>query len=857
MSASNNNTGFHTFTINNDELPPGMSLTQLQEQQQGAYGVATKSTGSDADIEVAAADGEADFLADLHQQEALPPDNTNNDNPPKTGSNHTSYTSSQTSHSFSKPLRTNDDEKTWHPRPFYKTMWFLVVIVIVVIAAVGGVVGAIIVGNSNGGDNDGSTNLNLGSNNGGGSSSPPTNSPEITAPPTGSPVSSSSGGSTETDSPSTSPSSIPSSTPLINLQTCQFDSDCDNNACGFSAFTTSADKVCCPSGATVSNVYRPDGTINSQDYCTSSIPGGDACGQDSMCTTGACALESWTVGATAVCCPTGSRTLSSIQGPEYTTYFESGLYCAGLSNGEICGDHSMCASNACVKNICEPDKGAPLESCNMDSDCQNQACGFSNYTMEATKICCPSGLTVRESQRPNGAFESQDYCGEIEAGDPCGNDSMCSTMACAIESWTRGAPVVCCEYGTRTPSFIDGPEYETYFESGLYCGGLPDGEICGDDAMCASNACVQNICEPDKGAPLESCNMDSDCQNGACGFSNYTIQATKICCPSGATVGESQSPNGEFDSQDYCTQIPAGDPCGNDSMCSTGACAIESWTIGAPVVCCEFGARTPSFIDGPDPESFDSGKYCGGLPDGEICGDDAMCASNACVQNICEPDKGALLESCNMDSDCDNQACGFSNYTMEATKICCPSGATVGESQRPNGAFESQDYCGEIEAGDPCGNDSMCSTGACAIESWTIGAPVVCCQYGARTPGFIGRPDSGSDKYCGGLPNGEICGDHSMCASNACVQNVCEPDRATALESCTIDDDCQNEACGLSNYTMEAIKVCCPSNGTTRESDRPDGVMDSQDYCTGYSSGAACGNNAMCLSATCSGNICQ
>ena len=68
--------------------------------------------------------------------------------------------------------------------------------------------------------------------------------------------------------------------------------------------------------------------------------------------------------------------------------------------------------------------------------------------------------------------------------------------------------------------------------------------------------------------------------------------------------------------------------------------------------------------------------------------------------------------------------------------------------------------------------DNHCSNKTCAASSWEAAPVNICCPGGGHQVWGSGEYN---DWYCTGMPNGTSCGNmNRMCASNACVNEVCE-----------------------------------------------------------------------------------
>ena len=74
---------------------------------------------------------------------------------------------------------------------------------------------------------------------------------------------------------------------------------------------------------------------------------------------------------------------------------------------------------------------------------------------------------------------------------------------------------------------------------------------------------------------LESCDSNSDCVNGSCGledWSSFAVSAGYVCCPDGSPTVEALKPGSSFIDDIFCSELPAGEPCGINNMCASGTC---------------------------------------------------------------------------------------------------------------------------------------------------------------------------------------------------------------------------------------------------------------------------------------------
>jgi hypothetical protein len=146
--------------------------------------------------------------------------------------------------------------------------------------------------------------------------------------------------------------------------------------------------------------------------------------------------------------------------------------------------------------------------------------------------------------------------GSTNTGSQCSSDSECASSACGRATADDDAVTVCCT-GAAT-------KYGGFY----YCDGMPSGATCWSDYQCDGNMiCVGNFHGTKKGSCSslrevgESCTIDSECGNDACGRPTAADGAGKVCCPSGDTT--------RFGGFDYCTRMPEGATCWSDPQCDS------------------------------------------------------------------------------------------------------------------------------------------------------------------------------------------------------------------------------------------------------------------------------------------------
>lgn len=154
-----------------------------------------------------------------------------------------------------------------------------------------------------------------------------------------------------------------------------------------------------------------------------------------------------------------------------------------------------------------------------------------------------------------------------DVGVSCDVHAECLNDACGRTGFD-GDSLACCASGHATR--VGGFDYCTEQPDGTKCGGT----IVSVDSMCASGLCRNDICTRKK--PVgESCSLNLDCENNACGRNAYIGEGNRLtCCESGRNTR-----SGGFD---YCTERPRGTRCGvtgvnSDAMCASGKCSCNGF----------------------------------------------------------------------------------------------------------------------------------------------------------------------------------------------------------------------------------------------------------------------------------------
>jgi hypothetical protein len=327
-----------------------------------------------------------------------------------------------------------------------------------------------------------------------------------------------------------------------SLQTCDYDKECLNGACGRLTAADGATKICCPSGKT-----DPYGFY---DYCTEMVDG-SICFSDGMCKDGSECVK------TSV--PMVNTNSSSTQ-----------MQCSDAYNTSICGTYAVL--NGLVesigaltkKGICVNKQKKPGDMCMAnpdDSDGCEYGCGYTSMD----NIGNPVGNTVccdKDQYTVNMTSNTTDtYCAPFKTGSPCDSDKLCGTGSycsdcgalscskdsvckkkkditkqceknneclndlCGRETAADDASLICCPYANE----IGLDTYGGYD----YCKRMKDGATCWSNAMCESGTCEGGSIFG-KGTCASSCGGQK-CPEGSSCISQIKSDGTNFstCCPKG------------------------------------------------------------------------------------------------------------------------------------------------------------------------------------------------------------------------------------------------------------------------------------------------------------------------------------
>lgn len=628
-------------------------------------------------------------------------------------------------------------------------------------------------------------------------------------------------------------SNVCASTRLADLEPCQAAGDCESFRCGKAEESESAMSVCCKEGDAL---YRDVSWSYQDEWICSHLPTGARCATDRSCesqicllgrcaetsvadggqcdsafdcTSGVCGKAEDSEFAPLVCCTDGESLLLAV-----SWAFAGQTICSHLKPGDKCSVDQSCESGVCVSGECKNATVADDEPCDSNGDCSNFRCAKADYSEFALSVCCRDGDALYVDVGWN--FIDEWICSHLAVGDSCPTDRSCDSGRC---------------FG----KCIAAP--------------LADGEMCDSDHDCENNRCGKEelletaplVCCPNGRAELvdvswsyydevvcspagtelpsgvgdeQSCTASSYCSSGMCARASFTETSGAICCKGGEAyyldVGWSfindwfcgNRPDGTLcgddrmcDSSSFCIngecaseQLDDGEACAKDSDCSTGTCALASFTETSGKICCSGGEAYYLGVGW----SYSSDWFCGNRPDGTVCGDDRMCTGDSfCVLGECGAQR-ADSSQCSKNSDCSSGTCARASFMETSASICCEDGEAY-----------------------------YLDVGWSYINYW----------------------------HCGNRPDGTVCGDDRMCTGGSfCVLGECGA-RLADGEACSKSSDCINFACAKSEFSQAAPDICC-SGGEAYYLDVSWSYIDSW-FCGNLISGKACSTNDQCASRVC------
>lgn len=232
----------------------------------------------------------------------------------------------------------------------------------------------------------------------------------------------------------------------------------------------------------------------------------------------------------------------------------------------------------------------------------------------------------------------------------------------------------------------------------------------------------------------------------------------------------------------YCVSCNTGDTCLTSADCASTVCNPSNHLCG-PVTCVNGmhdGNETGVDCGGPECPACNSGQTCAAPSDctSGVCNfGTQQCAQPSCVdavKNGGETDidcGGVCVSKCNagkaclVNPDCASGLCNPVNHICSADH-CGDGTMDFDESDQDCGGSG----CAGCNLGLACNAGSDCQSGVCDSMTKVCLAPS--CMDGTRNANETGV-DCGGDT-CTACGNGQGCQVYTDCASNACVNHVCQ-----------------------------------------------------------------------------------
>lgn len=532
--------------------------------------------------------------------------------------------------------------------------------------------------------------------------------------------------------------------------------------------------------------------------------------------------------------------------------------CAIDIDVSVCGGAN--AGMQCIHKWCARENKDSQE-CTLDADCAVDETCYAGWCNPTNRTPCTSNADC------DSPYVCKDVnCGEREATTACGRHDACGNT-CGYRKFE-------CDDEFRTQLHatcyaLQGPERSDCLTvcldmADIYAlakdpiGQNDDGTWTADDlvkqeenCLCCdgTTSCGDGVCEPDRESCLEG-SCPEDC--GTCGPGDPCIADRD--CDGGACF------------EGRCGTWPADTPCSDDSQCTSGDCGL----LGVCQASCGDG-----LCDGPELcgalDALTCNSDCGTCPDGNVCGIDADCSSDACNFGLCvAPGSLDPPTPCTTNNACSTGVCnlglcsngGLPVGTPCSTDGACSSGSCSGvcTAACSNGLCETGEKCGDVDSGLECTSDcGLCRDGEICIADDD-------CQSGLCGGGFC---------LATGLPNGSVCVDSGQCDSGLCNGGICLPQGSVPDGGvCTSNDACQSGICnaGLCLGSPLGAGAVCTTDLACVSGDCNgfcvqrcgDGRCDGTEICGGSNSGlecnsdcGKCGNGTPCTSSSdCASGFC-
>jgi hypothetical protein len=547
--------------------------------------------------------------------------------------------------------------------------------------------------------------------------------------------------------------------------------------------------------------------------CTTDLPDGYSCDEDSDCISGHCNGE--------VCCAGGSCCLEAADCPpdfSLPPTCETAAQCQGYrvdaqcvdfqcTSSPLVGDDSGCdgqtpalecppyqpvhckgtpyqvmpvcpafctADEGCLEGYhcdqtCQPDRADGM-SCDESSDCLSGHC--------ANGFCCAEGDCCSKAADCPASWSAKASCDQPGTCQGHRIDATCIQATC-------GSVTVQDDSGCGPQAVVDdcGPYLPVTCDGTADQAPAPCPEGCLLDAECDVDAHCDAICLADQAAGT-ACDEDSDCTSGHC--------ANGFCCASGDCCATAADCPEGYSGAPVCQSHPLCQGARVDAVCNAFQCASE--TVEDDSAC------DPTILAdncGPNPDLYCSGEPAQTPPVcSPACEAEEECGQGYHCDTTCKPDVANGL-SCDEDSDCASGHC--------ANGFCCASGDCCQFNYHCPAEYAVPAVCASPAGCQGHRFDRACSQFTCLSQkipddsACTAEAPALDC-------------DPYLDRFCNGQPFQAppacptACTADPQCQPGYHCDGQCLPDRGDG-ESCDEHSDCTSGHCA--NGFCCADGVCC------------------------------------------------
>jgi len=551
--------------------------------------------------------------------------------------------------------------------------------------------------------------------------------------------------------------------------------------------------------------------------------------------------------------------------------------CQSGFNTNPCDDNNKCTQeDSCVAGVCVP---GPELNCDDENPCTDDQCiPLVGCAHSNSSAACDDGDPCTEDD-----FCSGGMCVSTTGAD-CDDDNPCTDDFCQ--------PLIGCSHSVNSSPCTDGNicTQGDQCGSGVCVPGAPlvcdDGNICTDDSCDPGEGC--KFSPNDDGCDDNSLCTDNDqCDGGACKGTLITCDDDNPC-----TVDSCHPVIG-------CQHEPKDGPCSDGDVCTLNdACADGECQAGLPVVCNDNNVCTDDACEAYKGCQFEPNEA--ECDDQNACTEQDHCSGGACLGGVstdCDDGDVCTNDLCSPADGCthvvnaapcdDEDVCTTGD--MCQLGVCKGTGDLSCDDENPC----TDDSCDPVAGCLHTANAALCNDGnACTVDDTCLNAlclgQVLDCNDGNLCTSDSCNPLVG----CQNINNDNPCTDENACTSNdqcqggvcvpgdqlnceddnECTNDACNPDQGCVhadltgtdcsdLNTCTVDDKCQDGACipgaaltcndgdqctndscnPLSGCVYAPISPCCGNGQVEAGEECDDGNLNGGDGCD-----AGCQNEPVC-----------